>query len=399
MSNLALYGGSPVFKNKIGYGHQYIDNADIQAVVNVLKSDFLTCGPTVKEAEKKLCNITGAKYAVLISSGTAALHAACYAAGIKEGDEVITTPITFAASSNCVIYCGGKPVFADIDPDTYNISPESILSKITPATKAVIAVDFTGQAAELEKIRNICNEHNLTFIEDAAHSLGTKYNGIPVGNIADMTTFSFHPVKTCTAGEGGAIMTNNDEIYNYLTLFRAHGITRERCLMDNAPEGNWYYQQIELGYNYRISDIQAALLCSQLNKLNAFAERRKELVKRYDRAFAQIPEITLQKEIPESDTVRHLYIIRLNLEMLRCTRKKFFDAMQAEGVGVNVHYIPVYYFPYYKKMGYETGICPNAEKLYESIVSIPLFYSMTDEDADKVIESVKKVINYFKRWD
>lgn len=397
MSNLALYGGKPVFENKIGYGHQYIDDADIQAVVNVLKSDFLTCGPTIKEAEEKLCSITGAKHAVLISNGTAALHAACCAAGIKNGDEVITTPITFAASSNCVIYCGGKPVFADIDPTTYNISPESIVSKITSATKAVIAVDFTGQAADLAKIRNICSEYNLKFIEDAAHSLGTKFNGVTVGNIADMTTFSFHPVKTCTAGEGGAVMTNNDDFYNRLALFRAHGITREQYLMDIVPEGKWYYQQIELGYNYRITDIQAALLRSQLDKLDKFAARRKEIVKKYDMAFDQIPEITLQKEIPESDTVRHLYIIQLNLEMLRCTRKEIFDALQAEGVGVNVHYIPVYYFPYYKKMGYETGICPNAEKLYERIVSIPLFYSMTDEDVDKVIEAVKKVINYFKR--
>lgn len=397
MEELAINGGTPVFDKKIGYGHQYIDEADIQSVVDVLKSDYLTCGPKIEEAERKLCDITGAKYAVLIANGTAALHAMMFAAGIGSGDEVITTSITFAASSNCVLYCGGTPVFADINPETYNIDPASIEAKITPRTKAVVAVDFTGQAVEIDKIREICDKHNLIFIEDAAHSLGTKYNGKPVGGIADMTEFSFHPVKTCTAGEGGAVTTNDDELYKRLLLFRTHGITRVQDWMDKPTEGGWYYQQIDLGYNYRMTDIQAALLSSQLDKLEMFGMRRKELVKRYDEAFSAMSEIVVQKEIAQSDTVRHLYIIQLNLDLLKCSRREIFEALQAEGVGVNVHYIPVYSFPYYQKLGYKMGQCPNAERLYERIISIPLYYSLTDEEQDKVIKAVKKVIAYYRR--
>jgi len=397
VKELAINGGTPIFEKRIGYGRQYIDDTDIKAVVDVLKSDFLTCGPKITEAESKLCEITGAKHAVLIANGTAALHAAAFAADIGPGDEVITTPITFAASANCALYCGGKPVFADINPETYNIDPASIEKKITKNTKAVVAVDYTGQAVEIDKIREICNKHNLIFIEDAAHSLGTKYKGKPVGSLADMTEFSFHPVKTCTAGEGGAITTNDNELYKKLILFRTHGITRVQEWMDKESEGGWYYQQVDLGYNYRMTDIQAALLASQLDKLDMFAKRRKELVKRYDEAFAGMPEITVQKEIPESDTVRHLYIIQLNTEMLKCGRREVFEALQAEGIGVNVHYIPVYSFPYYQKLGYKMGSCPNAEKLYERIISIPLFYSMTNEDQDRVVEAVNKVIDYYRK--
>lgn len=397
MSELAINGGKPVFEKKIGYGHQFIDEKDIQAVVDVLKSDFLTCGPKIDEAEAKLCDITCSKHAVLIANGTAALHAACFAAGIGPGDEVITTPLTFAASANCTLYCGARPIFADINPETYNIDPESLEKCVTSKTKAVIAVDFTGQAVEIMRIREICDKHSLTFIEDAAHSLGTKYAGKPIGSLADMTEFSFHPVKTCTAGEGGAVTTNDDELYKKLLIFRTHGITRVQDLMDKPSEGNWYYQQITLGYNYRITDIQAALLSSQLDKLEIFAKRRKELVKRYNEAFINIPEIVVQKEIPESDTVRHLYVVQLKLELLRCGRREIFDALQAEGVGVNVHYIPVYSFPYYQKLGYQIGSCPNAERLYERSFSIPLFYSMSNYDQDKVVEAVKKVIDYYKR--
>lgn len=397
MERLAIFGGKPVFEQKIGYGRQYIDDVDIRAVVDVLKSDFLTCGPKIDEAEEKLCKITGAKHVVLMANGTAALHAACFAAGIGAGDEVITTPITFAASANCVLYCGGTPVFADINPETYNIDPESIERCITKKTKAVVAVDFTGQAVEVQKIREICNRHNLLFIEDAAHSLGTKYDGKPIGSLADMTEFSFHPVKTCTAGEGGAVTTNDDELYKRLLLFRTHGITRVQDWMDKPSEGGWYYQQIDLGYNYRITDMQAALLSSQLDKLDMFAARRKELVKRYNDAFSQISEIVVQKELLESDTVRHLYILQFNLEMLNGTKKDYFDALQAEGVGVNLHYIPIYTFPYYQKLGYKMGSCPNAERLYERILSIPLYYSLTDGQQDKVIEAVKKVVDYYRK--
>ncbi len=397
MEQLAIFGGKPVFEKRIGYGHQYIDDADIRAVVNVLKSDYLTCGPKIEEAEAKLCEVTGAKHAVLIANGTAALHATCFAAGIRPGDEVITTPITFAASANCALYCGGRPVFADINPETYNIDPACIEKCISNKTKAIVAVDFTGQAVEIRRIREICDKYGLIFIEDAAHSLGTKYDGNPVGSLADMTEFSFHPVKTCTAGEGGAITTNDDELYKRLLLFRTHGITRNPEWMNKESEGGWYYQQVALGYNYRMTDIQAALLSSQLDKLEMFAARRKELVKRYNDAFSKMPEITVQKEIPESDTIRHLYILQFNLEMLKCGRREIFNALQAEGVGVNVHYIPTYTFPYYQELGYKMGSCPNAEKLYERIISIPLYYSLTNEQQNKVVEAVKKVIEFYRK--
>lgn len=396
MEKLAIFGGEPVRNERISYGHQYIDEKDIEAVVKVLKSDYLTCGPEITRLEKKLCDITGAKYAVVISNGTAALHAACYAAGITEGDQVITTPITFAASANCARYLGGVPVFADIDKDTYNISPNEIEDKITEKTKAVVAVDFTGQAVQLNEIKKICADKNIVLIEDGAHSIGTLYNGVPVGSIADMTTFSFHPVKTVTGGEGGAILTNSEEYYEKLTLFRAHGITRNPNLMAGETEGDWYYQQIDLGYNYRMTDIQAALISSQLDKLPLFKKRRSEIVERYNRAFSEIPQLVVQKEIGESDTARHLYIIQLRLEMLNATRKEIFDALKAENVCCNVHYIPVYYFPYYQQLGYTKGICPNAEALYERIISIPLYYSMTDEDVESVINAVKKVVEYYK---
>ena len=382
---------------KISYGRQYIDEADIQAVAEVLRSGYVTCGPKVNELEAKLCEITGARYAVAVSNGTAALHLACMAADIGPGDEVITTPITFAASANCALYCGAKPVFADINPETYNISPEAIRKCITPATKAVVAVDFTGQAVELDEIRSICKEHNLILIEDAAHSIGTKYKGAGVGSIADMTTFSFHPVKTVTSGEGGAVTTNDEVLYRKLLRLRAHGITRNEAEMNNPCDAPWYYEQVELGYNYRITDFQCALVSSQLDKLAAFSKRRKEIVARYNEAFADMPEMIIQKEIPESDTTRHLYILQLNPELLNCSRREFFEALQAENICPQVHYIPVYYHSYYEKLGYTKGLCPNAESLYENILSIPLFYAMTDDDVEDVIKAVYKLVDFFSK--
>lgn len=395
MYELAYFGGKPVRSTPIYYGHQYIDDSDIESVVCTLKSDFLTCGPKIEELEEKLCEMTGAKYAVALSNGTAALHAACYAAGISDGDEVITTPITFAASANCVLYCGAEPVFADIDADTYNISPKKIEEKITARTKAVVAVDFTGQAVQLDEILEICKKNNLLLIEDGAHSIGTRYKGNPVGSIADLTTFSFHPVKTVTGGEGGAVLTNNEEYYKKLLLFRSHGITRSETLMANVSHGPWYYEQIDLGYNFRMTDIQAALISSQLDKLALFKKRRQEIVIRYNEAFEHMPEMILQQEIKESDTARHLYILQLNLESLRVGRREIFEALAAENIFCNVHYIPVYYFPYYQKRGYKKGLCPKAEALYERILSIPLFYGMSDNDVQDVICAVKKVLGYY----
>ena len=395
MNKPAICGGTPVRDTKIFYGHQYIDDDDIQAVVDVLKSDYLTCGPKIQEAEDKLCEITGAKYAVLCSNGTAALHIACQAAGVSAGDEGITTPITFAASANCALYCGAKPVFADINEETYNIDPACVEALTTEKTKAVVAVDYTGQSVELDRLLEHCHKHHIALIEDGAHVIGTRYKGQCNGSIADMTTLSFHPVKTVTCGEGGAVLTNSEEYYKKLLLFRAHGITRDISQMEHESDGPWYYEQIALGMNYRMTDIQAALLISQLNKLPAFSKRRKEIVKAYDEAFKELPQIVVQKEIPESDTTRHLYILRINPEKLSIGRKEFFEALAAENVCCNVHYIPTYYFPYYEKLGYQKGLCPKAEKLYDEMLSLPLYYAMSDQDVQDVITAIKKIAEYY----
>jgi UDP-4-amino-4,6-dideoxy-N-acetyl-beta-L-altrosamine transaminase len=398
MERLAIDGGKPVRKEMIYYGRQWIDEQDVKAVSQTLTGDFITCGPKVNELEKRLADHVGADYAIAVSNGTAALHCACVAAGIGEGDEVITTPLTFAASANCALYCRATPVFADVDPETYNISPESIEAHITPKTKAIVAVDFTGQAVKIREIKQLCDRHDLLFIEDAAHSIGTRYDNKAIGSLADMTCFSFHPVKTITSGEGGAITTNREDLYKKAFLAHTHGIERnEQMMEDLSHEGAWYYEQVSLGYNYRMTDFQAALLLSQLDKLDRFSKRRKEIVRRYDDAFKGIPEIIIQKEIPQSDTCRHLYIIRLDLNRLVCTRRQFFDAMAEEHVQCQVHYIPVYWFPYYRRLGYKKGICPVAEKIYESIMSIPLYPKMSNQDVEDVIYAVRKVVENYRK--
>ncbi|WP_026667986.1 UDP-4-amino-4,6-dideoxy-N-acetyl-beta-L-altrosamine transaminase [Butyrivibrio sp. AE2005] len=397
MEKLAINGGTPVRKEKLYYGKQWIDEDDVKAVAEALTDDLITCGPRVAALEKKLCEVTGAKYAVAVSNGTAALHCACIAAGIGAGDEVITSPITFAASANCAVYVGATPVFADIDPETYNIDPDSIEAHITDKTKAVVAVAYTGQSVEYDRIQKICDKHGLILITDAAHAIGTKYNGQPVGSIGDMTCFSFHPVKTVTSGEGGAITTNDPELYKKLRLASQHGIVRNPDDLVHESDGAWYYEMQELGFNYRLTDIQSALLISQLDKLKKFSDRRKEIVNKYNKAFKDVPEIIVQKEIPESDTTRHLYVIQLDLDKLKCTRREFFDALSAENVQPQVHYVPVYYFPFYEKKGYKKGLCPEAEKLYNGMMSIPLYPLMTDSDVDDVITAVKKVVDGYKK--
>ncbi|WP_026655869.1 UDP-4-amino-4,6-dideoxy-N-acetyl-beta-L-altrosamine transaminase [Butyrivibrio sp. AE3003] len=397
MEKLAINGGTPVRKEKLYYGKQWIDEDDVKAVAEALTDDLITCGPRVAALEKKLCEVTGAKYAVAVSNGTAALHCACIAAGIGAGDEVITSPITFAASANCAVYVGATPVFADIDPETYNIDPDSIEAHITDKTKAVVAVAYTGQSVEYDRIQKICDKHGLILITDAAHAIGTKYNGQPVGSIGDMTCFSFHPVKTVTSGEGGAITTNDPELYKKLRLASQHGIVRNPDDLVHESDGAWYYEMQELGFNYRLTDIQSALLISQLAKLKKFSDRRKEIVNKYNEAFKDVPEIIVQKEIPESDTTRHLYVIQLDLDKLKCTRREFFDALSAENVQPQVHYVPVYFFPFYEKRGYEKGLCPEAEKLYNGMMSIPLYPLMTDSDVDDVITAVKKVVEGYKK--
>ena len=397
MEELAIFGGTPVREKPIFYGRQCIEQDDIDAVAETLRSDLITCGPKTAALEKKLCEITGAKYAVVVANGTAALHLAAMAAGLGQGDEVIVSSITFAASANCVLYCGAAPVFADIKMDTYNIDPESVKKLITPRTKAIVAVDFTGQSVEHDAISEICRKNNLTLIEDAAHAIGTSYNGRMIGSIADMTCFSFHPVKTVTGGEGGAITTNDEQLYRRLMRLRTHGITRDQSEMAHPTDAAWYNEQVELGFNYRITDFQAALLLSQLNKLPRFSARRKEIVEKYDKVFSAMPQLFIQQEIPQSDTTRHLYVIRLNPDKLTCDRRQFFDALYAENVCPQVHYLPVYRHSYYEKLGYKKGICPNAEYYYEWSMSIPLYYSLTDEEIEDTIKAVQKVVDYYKK--
>ena len=393
---LAILGGKPVRETFIPYGKQYIDADDVAAVSETLTSPFITSGPRVADFERALCAVTGAKHAFAVSNGTAALHAACDAIGVTAGDEVITTPMTFAASANCVLYCGGTPVFADIDPATWNLDPADVERKITKRTKAVIAVDFTGQACRIDELKAVCRKHGLVLIEDAAHSLGTKYKGRPVGSLADLTTFSFHPVKTITCGEGGAVTTDDERFVRRLNLFRSHMITRETAELSEHPF-NGFNEQQGLGYNYRMTDFQAALGSSQLKKLDLFSRRRKEIVAKYDSAFAKLPQLVVQQEIPESDTTRHLYIIRLNPTALKADRNEIYRAINAENIGLQVHYIPVYYHPYYRSLGYAKGLCPVAEALYEEIITIPLYYSLTDADVDSVIEGVGKVLEHYRR--
>lgn len=394
---LAILEGEPVRDTMLPYGRQCVDQADIEAVVETLQSPFLTQGPRIKEFEEAVARYAGAKYAVAFSNGTAALHGACYAAGVSEGDEVITTPMTFAASANCVRYCGGQVVFADIRPDTYNIDSSKIRSLISRKTKAIISVDFTGQPADMDEIMEMARERNLVVIEDAAHSLGAVYKDRKVGSIADMTMFSFHPVKHVTTGEGGVIVTNSEEYYEKLLLFRSHGITRNKDLLERQNEGEWYYEMQDLGYNYRITDIQAALGLSQLSKLDSFVDRRRQIARQYSEAFRHIQAVITPYQSEESESSWHLYIIQLDLKLLTVGRKEIFEALRKENIGVNVHYVPVHYNPYYRKLGYEKGIAPVAEKLYEGIITLPLFPTMTDSDIRDVIHAVDKVVGYYSK--
>ncbi|WP_313131407.1 UDP-4-amino-4,6-dideoxy-N-acetyl-beta-L-altrosamine transaminase [Anaerocolumna sp.] len=370
----------------IPYGRQYIDDDDINAVVEVLKSDYLTTGPKVTEFENVVKEYVGAKYAVAVSNGTAALHVACLAAGIGEGDEVITTPITFVASANCVLYCGAKPVFADVNPDTYNIDPKDVRRKITSKTKAIIAVHFAGQPCELDEIHQIAQEYNLLVIEDAAHALGADYKGKMIGNISDLTTFSFHPVKHITTGEGGMITTNDKSLYDRLILYRSHGITRDQSLM-SSYDGPWYYQQLVLGFNYRITDIQCALGISQMKKIGKFVARRREIVKRYNEEFANIKNIIVPKQLDNCNSSWHLYVIQIK----NTNRRKAVESLIEQNIGVNVHYIPVYKQPYYQNNGYKDVVCPYAEEVYFNFISLPIYSGLSDEEQNYVIKKVKEL--------
>lgn len=371
----------------IPYGRQCIEDDDIQAVVDVLKSDYLTTGPSIEEFEHIVAEYVQVKYAVAVTNGTAALHAACFAAGIKPGDEVITSPITFAASVNCVLYCGGTPVFADIDKRTYNIDPKDIRRKITSRTKAIVAVHLAGQPCDMDEIHKIAEENHLIVIEDGAHALGSEYKGKRIGSLSDMTTFSFHPVKPITTGEGGMITTNDETMYQKLLLFRSHGITRDASLL-KKQEGPWYYEQQCLGYNYRITDFQCALGISQMRKLDRFLERRRGLARRYDEAFKNCADIITPYQLEGTDSGWHLYIIQI----LNHDRKEAFEKLREQGIGVNVHYIPVYKHPYYQEHGYGSVYRENAENLYKNMLSLPLYPLLTDEQQDNVIQAVKLIL-------
>ncbi len=397
MNKLAINGGIPVRNASLSYGKQYIDDNDIQAVIDVLKSPLITTGPKAREFEEVISNYVDSKYAVAFSNGTAALHAACYTLNIKEGDEVITTPMTFAASANCVLYMGGKVVFADINKENFNIDTNEIAKKITNETKAIIPVDYTGQVVDIDSIKSLVKGTDIKIIEDAAHSLGTKYKNKNVGSLSDMTMFSFHPVKTITTGEGGMITTDNKEYYDKLMNFRTHCITRDLIKLEKKDVGAWYYEQFDLGFNYRITDFQCALGISQMKKLDWFIKRRKEIVFKYNEAFKNLDGVVLQKNEDFSDTVNHLYVIKLDLIKLKADRKQIFEALQAENIGVFLHYIPVYYHPYYQKLGYKKGLCPNAEELYDSMLTVPLFPAMSDDDVNDVINAFYKVIGYYRK--
>jgi UDP-4-amino-4,6-dideoxy-N-acetyl-beta-L-altrosamine transaminase len=375
----------------IPYGTQWIDEDDIKAVIDALKSDYITQGPRIKEFEDCVARYVGAKYAVAVSNGTTALHMACFAAGIGVGDEVITTPMTFVASANCVLYAGGEPVFADINPKTYNIDPTEIEKKITTKTKAIIPVHYTGQVCDMELIIDIAKKHNLIIIEDGAHALGSVYKGKMVGNISDMTMFSFHPVKHITTGEGGIITTNNEEYYKRMILFRTHGITKDPAFLIRE-EGSWYYEQQFLGNNYRITDIQAALGKSQMQKLDMFLEKRRAIANRYNFAFKDIEEIITPHQEEWQNSAWHIYVLKFDFKKLKISRKDMYNKLIEKNIGVNVHYIPVYYHPYYQKLGFKKGTCKFAEELYENIITIPLFPKMTDEEQEYVISTIINIV-------
>ncbi len=400
----------------IPYGKQSIDEDDIQAVIDVLRSDWLTTGPKVEEFEKVFAETVGAKYAVAVSSGTAALHTAMFAIRIGPGDEVIVPPMTFAASANCIVYQGGTPIFADVESDTLLINPIAVEKKITQRTKAIIAVDYAGQPCDYDQLLSISRSHNIPLIADACHALGARYKGRPVGSLADLNIFSFHPVKHITTGEGGMITTDNEEFAQRMRIFRNHGITTDH--RQREQQGSWFYEMTELGYNYRITDFQCALGLSQLKKLPKWIARRQEIAAIYDEAFAAISGIkplglradmifakeyanlSLQDPMPlasrplPSIHAYHLYIVHLDEKLIGKTRQNIFTGLRNAGVGVNVHYIPVHLHPFYRnRFNTSAGLCPEAEAAYEQIISLPIFPAIIDIEIMRIIDKIQRAID------
>ena len=384
----------------IPYGRQDINQQDINAVVEVLKSDFLTQGPQVPAFEQAIIDACDAKYAVAVNSATSALHIACLALGLGNDDWLWTTPNTFVASANCALYCGAKVDFVDIDPRTYNLCAKQLEKKLIAAQKVgklpkiVIPVHFSGQSCDMQAIHELAKKYGFSIIEDASHAIGGKYKGEPIGNsrYSDITVFSFHPVKIVTTAEGGMAVTNNAKLAEQLDLLRSHGITRDEELMTKAADGPWYYQQIELGYNYRMTELQAALGLSQMQRLEAFVIKRNELASRYDNLLHDLP-VTLPWQHPDSYSARHLYVIRLQLEQINITHLDVFNALRAAGIQANLHYIPVHMQPYYQKMGFASGQFPEAEKYYKEAISIPLFSAMTAGQQDTVCSTLKTILS------
>ncbi|QLE52278.1 UDP-4-amino-4,6-dideoxy-N-acetyl-beta-L-altrosamine transaminase [Nostoc sp. C057] len=376
----------------IPYGRQDINQEDIDAVIEVLRSDWITQGPAIERFEQAVANYCGAKYAVAVSSATAALHIACFAAGLGQGDILWTSPNTFVASANCGLYCGAKVDFVDINPNTYNLSVDELESKLAEAEKQgclpkiLIPVHFAGQSCEMEQIAALSQRYGFKIIEDASHAIGGSYQGNFIGScqFSDMAVFSFHPVKIITTGEGGMVLTNQDELYQRLIRLRSHGITRNPDLMQGESHGSWYYQQLELGFNYRMTDIQAALGASQLQRLDKFVERRQLIAQRYNQLLQDLPLI-LPWQHPDSESSWHLYVIRLKLDKINKTHRQIFEELRSTGVGVNLHYIPVHIQPYYQKLGFQLGDFPKVEQYYEEAITIPLYYGLNEESQDKVV--------------
>jgi len=391
---LAINGGVPVRETLLPYGRQTVTDADIEAVVEVLRSDWLTTGPKVAEFEEAFAARVDAKHAVSFTSGTAALHGAAFAAGLKSGDEAITTPLTFAATANCILYQNATPVFADVSADTLNLDPEQVERKLSPQTRAIFAVDYAGHPADLDPILELAKRKGLTVIEDACHALGAEYRGRRVGSIADMTVFSFHPVKHITTGEGGMVTTNDPEFAETLRRFRNHGISSDARQRQSA--GQWHYEMVLLGFNYRLPDIACALGLEQLKRLDTNLARRREISARYTAAFREVGGVIAPTVRPEVNPAWHLYPIQIDSQILRTDRAQMFRALRAENIGVNVHYIPVHLHPYYReRFGYKGGEFPVAERAYSGLISLPMFHGMSDRDAGDVIEAVRKVVGFY----
>jgi UDP-4-amino-4,6-dideoxy-N-acetyl-beta-L-altrosamine transaminase len=375
------------------YGTQWLDEQDIQAVLEVLRGDWLTQGPKVREFEARVAERCGARYGVAVATGTAALHCAAFAAGIGAGDEVITSALTFVASANCILYLGGRPVFADIDPVTLTCDPGEVAQRVTQRTKALIPVDFAGHPADMDELMEVARHHGLTVIADAAHSIGATYRGRLVGTLADMTVLSFHPVKHITTGEGGMVLTDDVGFYERLMLFRTHGITNRTELLTGPSEGGWYYEMQALGFNYRITDLQCALGLSQLARLDAFVARRREIADCYTRSFVDVPEIITPQERPYVRSSYHLYVLQFDFSRLHITRAELFAALRKKKLGVQVHYIPVHLQPFYRdRFDCRRGDFPKAEAYYDRCLTIPLYPRMSDADVHRVVGAVREVV-------